>query len=84
MNVDDFVSVANEIEAEPKQLNAATDDLLAQMEARSPEYLARANGYSKLPEPHKLFVEMCGKKGIMINEGNFHQVVEIVKGQIAE
>ena len=84
MSADDFGNLADEIEAELKQVNSDTDDLLAQMNALSPEEVAWAEWFSQLTEPNKQFVEICTKKGIKVNEGNFDQVVEFVKGQMAE
>lgn len=84
MTADDFASLANEIEAEQKQVNATTDDLVARMSALSPEESAWTEWFSQLPESHQQFVEMCGKKGIKINEDNFDQVVEFVKGQMTD
>ena len=84
MTADDFASLANEIEDEQKQINATTDDLVAQMSELSPKDLAWAEWFSQLPEPHKQFVEMCSKRSITVNEDNFDQVFEFVKSQMAE
>jgi hypothetical protein len=46
--------------------------------------LGAITSLAQLPEPHQQFVEMCGKKGIKINEDNFDQVVEFVKGQMTD
>lgn len=84
MTADNFASLATEIEADQKQVNITADDLIKQISALNPEALAWAKWFSQLPVADQDFVEMCGNKGMTINESNFDQVAELVKGQMTE
>ena len=75
MTADDFQALASGIEAEQSQLNAQSDDLIAQLSALSPEEVAWAEWFSQIPENHKKIVEMCSEKGIRVTPDNFVQVL---------